>query len=163
MRHELNDATLRPSLFRPAIVLAIFLVMIAFGVLMVAAGKVWGWASVIFFGVGVLALAPQFLPGVGYLQLTSSEFTVFSLFRRHHTRWSDVERFRVAPVGAFQMVVFRYKDECPRYRRLRGISDMLTGSQFCLFNTYGMTPEALADLLNGYRLKYGSEEVVDQA
>ena len=81
MRQELPDVRLRPSIFRPAIVLAIFLVMIAFGIVMVAAGHAWGWALIVIFGASSVPLAPQFLPGVGYLELTSSGFTanVFAL------------------------------------------------------------------------------------
>jgi hypothetical protein len=114
-----------------------------------------GWASILFFGIGVLILPLTFLPGASYLRLTRDELTIVSLFRRTTIRWADIERFGVLAFGIpgtqKDLVGMRY---APSYRGSKlgaRIASAMTGFDGAIPASYGLPPEDLSTLLNDWR------------
>jgi hypothetical protein len=51
---------------------------------------VLGWLGIAFFGGGGFFFLAMLLPGAGRLDLTGEGFTLWSLFRKDHVRWSQL-------------------------------------------------------------------------
>jgi hypothetical protein len=111
-----------------------------------------GWLCVSFFALCAVVFAVQLLPGAGYLRITGEGFVFCSLFRRSPlVRWPDVSDFRVAtvPPSRHKLVVYDWSNA--HAGRVRRVNRLLVGASDGLPDTYGMEPQALADLLNARR------------
>lgn len=142
--------TLRPSPARWLGTLAICAVFVVIGYLYRPANPIIGWLVMIFFGLGVLVSLINLYPGSIYLRLTSEGFTTATLARREFYPWSEVARFTPIKIGVNTMVGFSYVNSAaaPPVRRPRL---RLNGVEQVLPDTYGLSAEALADLLNQVR------------
>ena len=130
------------------------------GVAFVAAGlwvmhdePAWGWLAVGFFAVVALVGALMLLPGAGGLRLDSDGFEMTSLFRRHRSRWTEVSEFEVVrlPPSLQKMVVFddvRTKDSA-----LAKVSRSLAGRTGGLPDSYSLSHEDLAAIMNEWRAR----------
>ena len=143
---------LLPARTKTSILLAVSLAFTAIGVGMVVSGRITGWFVGLFFGICSGALAIHLWPGASYLQLSADGFVACSLFRRQPLiRWDSVSEFHVAPPlgSGIKMVVFS-RGQSP-HPCLAAINRSLTGATDALPDTYGRTPEELAELLNQWR------------
>jgi hypothetical protein len=127
------------------------------GVWLARNGDFWGWWVAGFFALGVIVAVVNSLPGSSYLRLDNEGFTTCSLFRSHTFRWSDVERFEVARISTNKMVVFNFSDTYLRQEVGRKIATAMAGYEGALPESYGLSPEELAKLLNRHRLAAGSD------
>lgn len=158
--------TLRPSRLRTGSLLLVSTLFVVTGIWMVFDGGMagytvdgipvyWvGWASIIFFGMGVVVFLLQFLPGAAYLRLTPEGFTYCSSFRVHATRWEDVQEFGVMQMHHTRMVGWNYAPGYQAKARMRGVAKALGGYEACLPDTYGMKVEQLAEALEMLRCQY---------
>ena len=127
---------------------------VAMGLFLVAQGKpLIGWLNIVFFGLGVAVAIVTLLPGSNHLQLGDEGFEVCSLYRRWSVRWADVDSFFPAFISRREMVCWNYVSGYSGQRTGRGVASQLTGVEAALPDTYGMTPAALADLLNQWRMR----------
>jgi hypothetical protein len=147
---------LRTSPWRNVGLLAVSLIFVATGVLMVRDGEGIGWFVLGFFGLCALVFALQLLPGTSRLRLDQNGFTVTSLFRSSTVRWSEVARFFVAQVGGRAMVCWDYAGAVPHSTASRRLSRALAGVEAGLPDTYGLSAEALASLLEDWRQRHAS-------
>ena len=120
----------------------------AAGVWMLVQGDWLGWLPAIFFGIGTVVFAAQLLPNASLLRISPDGILVRSLFRSHVYGWSDVDRFSVSRIGRNKMVVLDFSQTFAKSNRARRLSKLLTGWEGALPDTYGMSAEALAELLN---------------
>jgi hypothetical protein len=107
------------------------------GVLMIVEGEgLAAWFVASFFGLGLVVALAQFWPAASYLKLTSKGFVCCTLFRNWSAAWDSVSQFYVGRVGNDERVVFER-----------------SGSSATKFlpDTYGRTPQDLADLMNDWR------------
>jgi hypothetical protein len=145
---------LRPSKTRALLLLAGSAAFTAGGVLMISGAKGFtAWFVTLFFGAcGLIALV-HLLPRASYLELQPEGFIVRSLYRQWPLiRWSQVSEFGIARFSwGNRMVVFN--DSQPVPPRLAKANVALFGFTSALPDTYGMKPDALADLLNRRRLE----------
>lgn len=118
---------------------------------MIRGGDFWGWLVAGFFALGVIVSVINLLPGSSYLRLDNEGFTTCSLFRTHTFRWFDVERFDVARISTNKMVVFDFSDTYRKQEVGRRVATAVTGHEGALPESYGMSQEELAKLLNDYR------------
>ena len=144
---------LRPSMRKQTLYLLLCLALTGMDVFVIVTdGGIVGWFGLVFFGLGSLVFAVQFMPSASYLSLTTEGFIVSALFRKWPLiRWEDVSEFRVAaaPPTGMKMVVFDWhRSTKPRLRR---INRALVGAGEGLPDTYGLKPGDLAELLNRWR------------
>lgn len=95
------------------------------------------WLLILLFALGGLLSAADNLPGARYLELGPGGFVICVLFRKGPpVPWAAVSSFRVARarLGRKATVVFD-----------------LAGAGQALPETYGMTPQDLADLMNQWQ------------
>jgi hypothetical protein len=121
------------------------------GVWMILSGESIGWLPALFFGLGVVVFGVILLPNCAYLRVSQDGFTVCSLFRAHSYRWSDVGPFTVDRIGPNRMVVFNFSDQYRALPLARKAASAITGYEGALPDSYGMSLEELACLLNEYR------------
>lgn len=108
-----------------------------------------GWFEILFFGLCLLAGLAQLHPGCSYLQLDREGFTLCSLFRRHRFRWEEIEGFYVVFAGR-EMVGWKFSAGC-RAVALFKLNRAIAGCDAALPDTYGMSAEELASLMNQWR------------
>ena len=111
-----------------------------------------GRLCTLFFGLGAAVFTVQIMPGASYLRVRGDGFLYCSLFRKSPViPWRDVSIFRVAsvPPSGIRLVVFDwYTASHPAVRR---VNQHLTGATDGLPDSYGLSPQELADLLNTCR------------
>jgi hypothetical protein len=142
---------LRPNRFKTFGWLALCAGFTAGGAWMIFSGEPMGWLPALFFGLCVVVFVVTLLPNSAYLRVSQDGFTVCSLFRAQSYRWSDVGPFTVGRIGPNRMVVFNFSGRYRAQPRARKAAAALTGYEGALPDSYGMSLEELASLLNGYR------------
>lgn len=106
---------------------------------------------IIFFGAVAVVGLLHFVPGANHLRIDAEGFTMRVLFRTHSYRWRDVGPFR--PIHAGQkMVGFDLAGPAGR-TRAAALSSSIGGTNAALHDSYGLSVEALADLMNERRLR----------
>ena len=148
------NRTLRPRRFRTLLLLVLSAALTAVGVWFVTAGERNGWLLAVFCGIGVVVFAVNLLPNSAYLRLDADGLTFCALFRTHFYRWTDLGTFRVGEVGGKRMVVVTISADSHRLPTQSSAAAPLTGQEGAFVDSYGLTPERLADLLNVYREAY---------
>lgn len=146
-----DTVVLRPSRLKWAGIGLICLLFTIVGVWLGLTGNRIGWGCAIFFGLGVFISTASLLPNATYLRLTDEGFTMRSLYRTHTYRWKDVSGFAVGRVLTNKMVLFNFEPTYQRTPGLRSINVGLVGYEAGLPDTYGLTHEALAEMLNQYK------------
>jgi hypothetical protein len=109
---------------------------------------------VAFFAAGAVLSFPNLLPGRVYLLLMPNGFAVRTLLKSRELRWEEVEEFRALSFKGTTMVVFTLSPQGKlRYTEsgLRKLNKAVTGGDDSLPDTYGMSAEALADLMTQWK------------
>ncbi len=79
-----------------------------------------------------------------------------SLFRKHFVAWSDVQLFVPVWIQFNSLVGWNYLPAFRRSQRLRGLNTAIAGVEAALPDTYGMSAEQLAKLMNQLRDTYAN-------
>jgi hypothetical protein len=145
-----DTVVLRPGRLKWAGIGLVCLLFTVVGVWLGLSGNKMGWGA-IFFGLGVLISTVSLLPNATYLRLTDEGFTICSMYRPHTYRWQDVSGFAVGQACTNKMVLFNFEPTYQRSPGLRSINIGLVGYEAGLTETYGLTHEALAELLNQFK------------
>ncbi len=148
---DTNELILRPTKYGGVFTIAVSSLFVYMGIGMIGQLPLMGWLTTVFFGLCLLVAVVQLWPGATSLKLTTEGFVVTSLFRSNFTRWQDVASFRPAHVGLRKMVVFDYVESHKKFAFGKRLAKGLAGNQAALPDTYGMTPKALAQLLNEWK------------
>jgi hypothetical protein len=148
-----GPVVLVPSRRKWLLVLGGGLAFVAIGLWVMHDVPPWGWFGTGFFAVVALVAALMLLPGAGGLRLDSDGFEMTSLFRRHRSRWTEVSEFEVVrlPPSLQKMVVFddvRTKDSA-----LAKVNRSLAGRTGGLPDSYSLSHEDLAAIMNDWRAR----------
>jgi hypothetical protein len=149
-----SEITLCPRRKKWLPVLLGSVVFTTIGVWMASNNDWRGWLGLIGFGpcAIVSALMVSF-PQVTSLRLTDEGFYMRSLFRTHFLRWCDVTGFGLFSVSLNLMVGFNYSAAYPKQKLGRRMAADLAGWEGALSDTYGMSAQELADLMNAWKRK----------
>jgi len=124
------------------------------------AAGVWRWEQVdtlealilLLFGLGSIVFGILLLPGASYLKLTEKGFIVCSLFRETKlVPWRVVSNFRAEPIPPALTDFVVFDSTGHEKRGLRRFKRTLAGAKDALPDSYGRTPQDLAELLNARR------------
>jgi len=141
---------LRPRPWKMAGFCALSLALAVPGVLMAREGRGAGWLVGGLFGLSAAAFAAMLLPGAASLVIDREGFTIRSLFRSHRFAWTEAGPFHPVPVGGRMLVGFEVAGPHGA-GAMAGLGRVLSGAPAALPDTYGLTPQALADLMNEAR------------
>lgn len=121
-----------------------------------ARGTVGGWMSTFSGGVfmslgivGAIGALLQCIPGASELRLSAEGFTVRTLYRSRSYRWEEVSSFH--PIRFVRKYVGFEVTGAQDHTRLAGLERTLTGFRANLPDTYGLSAEDLAALMNNWR------------
>ncbi len=120
-------------------------------------GGVFGYWFVLVFGsVGSLIAAIQLIPGSSSLKLDRAGITITKVFRKRFVPWCECSEFKVWAVDDPYYWLFRSRSEfvlfsSGRSDRNAEANKKLFGEDDSLPDTYGMSAQALCDLLNEWR------------
>lgn len=157
------------SLIQPPIVIRSTrwkLVAPLLGALLFVAGGVWmlslgdpgkvtsGLFTTGFFGLCALVLlVPLLRPST--LEIGREGVTERTAVRTTTYGWDQVRAFRVQKIAGRTMVAFDFTQDDPAQRRLRALSRSMAGAEGAFDNLWTIRPQALADLLNEARARWG--------
>jgi hypothetical protein len=120
-------------------------------------GVGWGW---FYLGLtGLVAGSSAWIMAAPRLRLRLSPagFAYGTVRRRYAFRWSEVASFGVAEFAAHRWVVFSFAAGYSGDERVRAVNQRFGGFDRFLPDIYGMRAAALAELLEGWRLRYGAQ------
>lgn len=143
--------TLRPRRLPLLGLLAVALAFTAAGVGMTGDRPLAGWFVAGFFGLCAVVFAVQLIPNSTYLRLEPAGFTFASMFRAHFVPWDGVQQFSLTQVGTQRMVGWTFTPSYAAHATGRRVSRALSGLEAGLPDTYGLTAEALVELLERHR------------
>jgi hypothetical protein len=121
-------------------------------------GAFKAWLGIAFFGAGALVAAVMVLPGAGSLTLGADGFERITLFMKFRTPWRQVSDFVVAEVATRgrRMQFVSYDDaNCTGHSMNR----RLTGRNSALPDSYGLSHQDLALLMNRWRARALAQRV----
>ncbi|MGD2250309.1 MAG: STM3941 family protein [Candidatus Methanofastidiosia archaeon] len=137
---------------KKSIILAFFgcFISTTLGILCIIQGESM-WASIFFFGLGVIFLSYAKFSMKSYILLSSEGFSISSLYQSSY-KWTDVKGFGVDG----RSVVFEISDSCKNQAILKKIQRSLNHVHYKGYivyfpDEYNMSPKELADLLNTLR------------
>jgi hypothetical protein len=147
-------ATLRSSRKEMLPLLLGALFFVALGVWVASFEPAIGWLAIGFFGLCAVGLGVNFLPNSSYLRLTREGFTFCTMFKRRSVAWREVSKFGVTRIGVRNIVGW---DPSHGPAGFDDTAKVLTGYASTLPETYGLTAEELAELLNCLRDEYATQ------
>ncbi|GEM_PF-332153 len=124
---------------------------VALGLFVAGKDPTLGYTCVAFFGLGIPVALIQMMPGASGLELKQHTFTTTSLFRKTTTAWRDVDHFVIRSMRSRKMVMWNYVPEYAARRTGAGFSKALIGAHAALPETYGMSAEKLAAIMNSVK------------
>jgi hypothetical protein len=150
-----TELTLCPSRLKMALLTIGSLALVAVGILIVRKeGGAKPWFILSFFGLCAAVFIVQLLPGASYLRLHEKGFDVCALYRKWPTvLWTSTSTFRVERVPPARQALVVFDAEGLGRESLQKINRGLVGAGSGLPDTYGMKPQALADLMNEWRAR----------
>ena len=165
---------LKPARWKWVRVLAILLLFVAAGVFILSREPNWSkrvmaWLCIAFFGLGVPVALLQLFSDRNRTVITQIGIHIGSIFKQTTLRWEEIEGFGVAGWtqwhGPFRqrhrMVGINFKEgseAMARARRGARLSMALVGYHGALPDNYGYKHQELADILNGYLLRFGGQK-----
>jgi hypothetical protein len=138
---------------RKSLLLVVAVAFVAGGVYVLPVSPVKGYSAIVFFGLGGLVIAVNFLPGSSYLLLEQGGFTICNVFRKTFYSWSDVAEFLPVRVGNETMVGLRFNERYKANAVGRKLATYLADVDGALPDTYGQEAQDLVSLLNKVRAR----------
>jgi hypothetical protein len=111
----------------------------------------WGWLPATFFGLGIPVAVAQVL-GMGTLTLDVNGFESSQMFQRQRVLWKDAAGFIAVDTLTADRKLVCY-DDANVSGRIADINDTVIGRNAALPDTYNLTAEALAQLMNTWRAR----------
>jgi hypothetical protein len=142
--------TLRPNRLKFFALATGSLVFLLIGIWMIKDGEWKGWFVAIFAVVCLVVFIKAMLPGATYLALDNIGFTVCSLHRIRRYRWSEVGEFVAVKLTYNKMVMFNFSPTFDRLSNIRKVNASMSGFEAGLPDSYGLSHEKLAALMNAY-------------
>ena len=126
-------------------------IFVPIGILAYPLTSIAALVSIIVFGLFALVGIVGSLPGSSYLTLTEQGFLVVNLFRKRFVAWSNVQSFVPVKFQHKGIVGWNHSPGFSRPQRRLGIRTTFAGLEAVLPETYGMSSEQLASLMNATR------------
>ncbi len=154
---QFQDVVLRPSKKKWISVLAISIVFMVATIAMLIQGENIAIAllGLALFGAGVPLSILQLVSSKSYLYITAQGLTVSSVIGKPWAlQWNDIDEFVTYKPRGGTMVGFHYSNTYQGQQVGRAIASQIAHVEGGLPDTYGMSAEALVNLLNSYLMHY---------
>lgn len=111
------------------------------------------WVVGIFFGVAAVIALLNVIGVASRLDLGRDGFTCVTLFRSFTRKWTDCSTFDPVRVGVNKFVGFTSAEDDAAKPRLASANKHMIGHSGMLPDTYGLSAEELAALMNRFRAR----------
>lgn len=149
-----GDLTFTASRKKAVLFLFGSLCFVALGVWMAPEKPLLGWSCVAFFGLGVPTSLVMLLPGAMYLKLDAEGFELGSFFRKHRTKWTDIERFEVRTIHTTKIITVVFSRTYQKQKLARAISSSLAGAEGGIPNSYNASLNEIVTALNDWKARF---------
>jgi hypothetical protein len=123
-------------------------IMTAAGVWIIGDGQWLGLIPTFFFGLGLVVSLILLLPNSSFLELDDDGFCFRNLFRDSRFSWADIAGFEARRLSMRKIVTFDFAHGYTASRHAPALARTISGAEGALPDTYGMSAEDLADLMN---------------
>jgi len=123
-------------------------IMTTAGVWIIGDGQWLGLIPTAFFGLGLVVSLVLLLPNSSFLELDDDGFLFRNLFRDSRFSWADIGGFEARRLSMRKFVTFNFAHGYTASRHARALARTVSGAEAALPDTYGMSAEDLADLMN---------------
>lgn len=134
------------------------LALVAVSVVSVLNGKMFGWAGIVFFGLGIPFAIYMLTPNAIRMQIDKNGIEMKTLFKPMKLAWSDVNGFYVAQartgLSRTKMIGIEFSESYKNIRAAR-VSSALIGAEGGLPNQFNRSPEEICELLNEAKQRWG--------
>ena len=150
---------LKPSRLKWILILAVGLAFTAIAIWVPAEGdNAWRWFVGGLFGL-LSAIAVPAALGIGSgLELNRVGFRCRTLFRTWNRQWRDCSEFAPISIGPNTFVGFSTLSDEKAHPNLAAANRAIAGTSGMLPDTYGMSPQDLADTMNRFRARALGDE-----
>ena len=143
-----------PVILKPGKTKSIFLIFIStafiiLGISLLENNPFIGILNIVFFGICLLIFVINLIPNSSYMKIGVQGIEMKNLFKSAFIPWDAVSSFRTKRFFVNKMVVYDISEKL-----LENTGKTTRTGAFP--DTYGMSPEKLAALLNEYKAKFTS-------
>jgi hypothetical protein len=124
------------------------------GIWIVSDGQWFGLLPSAFFGLGLVVSLILLLPGSSFLELDANGFVIRNVFRDSRLSWADIDGFETRRLGMRKFVTLNFARGYSASSRVRALAKGMSGAEGALPDTYGMSAEDLANLMNQHLRTY---------
>jgi len=113
-----------------------------------------GWASMLFFGLGIpvsffMAFSKKF-----YLLLDNQGFEMASPIKTVRIGWQDVVGFDLVSMNGAKMIAIHYREGYEKQRLLRGAARAVSGLEGAIGDSYAASLPAILDALRDWHQRF---------
>jgi hypothetical protein len=137
---------LKPGKVKSSILLVISIGFVALGISLLDRNMLIAILNIVFFGICFIVFLLNLVPGSSYLKIDEKGIEMKNLFRTTFIPWQAVSSFETKWVAFNKLVIFNLN------KNLAG--EKLKRRQGGFPDTYGMSADKLAELLNEYKAKF---------
>lgn len=140
--------TFRPNKLKYIILALASLAFVISGIFIIKNGSWVGLFPSFFFGICLIIFIIILIPDSSYLKINDKGFEMRSLFRSTFIPWEAVNGFSTKRVAINKMVMIEFNPQYVDTSKIKSGSGALP-------DTYGMSAQKLAEVMNGYKTQSG--------
>jgi len=139
---------LKPSKAKNVILILISIGFVALGISLLEKNMLIAVLNIVFFGICLIIFIMNLMPNASYLKIDVQGIEMKNLFKTTFIPWNAVSSFRTKRFFINKMVVFDIDQKLLEQSTMKSKSGAFP-------DTYGMSAQKLADLLNEYKAQFG--------
>ncbi|CAB5510986.1 hypothetical protein LMG26857_00268 [Achromobacter anxifer] len=118
------------------------------------------WPGSVFFLLGSVALLLRAVKDDTRLLLSRDGFETRQVWNKRKIRWQDTSEFTLASISSSVPKVIAFDDDAVDRAGKAGLNRHFVGRNSSLGETYGLSHEALAELLNAWRRRALEQDAI---
>jgi hypothetical protein len=115
---------------------------------------IFGWASMLFFGLGIPASLFMAFSKKFYLLLDNQGFEMASPIMTVRIGWQDVVGFDLVSMNGAKMIAIHYREGYEKQRLLRGAARAVSGLEGAIGNSYAASLPAILQALRDWHRRF---------
>ena len=138
---------LKPSKIKNIILILISVGFISLGITLLEKNRLIAVLNIIFFGICLIIFIINMIPNSSYLTIDEKGIEMKNLFRTTFIPWQAVSSFKTKLIFVNKLVTFTIDEKLLESSKMKGKTGAFP-------DTYGMSANNLANLLNEYKAKF---------
>jgi len=138
---------LKPSKIKNIILILISVGFISLGITLLEKNMLIAVLNIFFFGICLIIFIINLLPNSSYLTIDEKGIEMKNLFRTTFIPWQAVSGFKTKLISVNKLVTFTIDEKLLESSKMKGKTGAFP-------DTYGMSANNLANLLNEYKAQF---------